>query len=67
VQQLNRFDLIAIYVQIVLEKTMRIETDREFWLRQLSEWREMVRQRELKKLNTQDNSAVNNNTVNKPA
>jgi hypothetical protein len=46
---------------------MRIETDREFWLRQLSEWREIVRQRELKKLNTEDSSPVNNNTVNKSA
>lgn len=45
---------------------MRIETDKEFWMRQLEEWRELVRQRELKKLNTQNNTSVNNDTSNKP-
>ncbi len=44
---------------------MKIETDREFWLRQLSEWRQLVQQRELKKLNTQNLAPINNDTANK--
>jgi len=44
---------------------MQIETDREFWMRQLEEWRKLVRQRELQKLNSQNNSAVNNDTMHK--
>ncbi len=45
---------------------MRIETDREFWLRQLEEWREIVRQRELKKINAQNILPVNSDATNKP-
>ena len=45
---------------------MRIETDKELWTRPLEEWRELVRQRKLKKLNTRNNSLVNNNATNKP-
>ena len=45
---------------------MRIETDKEFWTRQLEEWREIVRQRKLKELNSQNNPLVNNNATNKP-
>jgi hypothetical protein len=44
---------------------MRIESEKEFWLRQLDEYREIVRQRKLKKLNTQNNPSVNNNTTDK--
>jgi hypothetical protein len=44
---------------------MRIESEKEFWLRQLDEYREIVRQRKLKKLNSQNNSPVNNNTTDK--
>lgn len=50
----------------VLKQLMRIESEREFWMRQLEEWRELVRQRELKKLNTQNNTPVNNDTSDKP-
>jgi hypothetical protein len=42
---------------------MRIESEKEFWLRQLDEYREIVRQRKLKKLNAQNNPPVNNNTT----
>ncbi len=45
---------------------MRIETDKEFWVRQLEEWREIVRQRKLKKLNSGNYSLVDNNATNKP-
>jgi hypothetical protein len=44
---------------------MRIESEKEFWLRQLDEYREIVRQRKLKKLNAQNNPSVNNNTTEK--
>ncbi|BAY22953.1 hypothetical protein NIES2100_27170 [Calothrix sp. NIES-2100] len=44
---------------------MRIESEKEFWLRQLEEYREIVRQRKLKKLNTQNNSSVNDNPPDK--
>jgi hypothetical protein len=50
----------------VLKQLMRIESEREFWMRQLEEWRELVRQRELKKLNTQNNTSINNDTSDKP-
>ncbi len=45
---------------------MQIETDREFWTRQLEEWRKLVRQRKLKELNSQNNSPVNHDATNKP-
>ena len=45
---------------------MQIETDKEFWVRQLEEWREIVRQRKSKKLNSPNDSLINNNATNKP-
>jgi hypothetical protein len=45
---------------------MRIETDKEFWMRQLEEWRELVRKRELKEINPYNNPPINNDTTNKP-
>lgn len=44
---------------------MRIESEKEFWLRQLDEYREIVEKRKLKKLDTQNNTPVNNNTTDK--
>jgi hypothetical protein len=44
---------------------MRIESEKEFWLRQLDEYREIVRKRKLKKLNSQNNPPVNNNSTDK--
>lgn len=44
---------------------MRIESEKEFWLRQLEEYREIVRKRKLKKLNTHNNPPVSNNTTDK--
>ncbi|BAY86114.1 hypothetical protein NIES267_56200 [Calothrix parasitica NIES-267] len=45
---------------------MRIETDKEFWVRQLEEWREIVRQRKLKKIYSGNNPLFDNNATNKP-
>jgi hypothetical protein len=39
---------------------MGIESERKFWMRQLEEWRELLRQRKLKKLNTQNNTSLAN-------
>ena len=45
---------------------MQIETDKEFWVRQLEEWREIVRQRKSKKLNSPNDSLINYNATTKP-
>jgi|GEM_PF-3373749 hypothetical protein len=46
---------------------MRVESDREFWLRQLAEWRQLVKERKLQRLNTDNCNPVNDNAVNKSA
>jgi hypothetical protein len=49
---------------------MQVETDREFWMRQLEEWRELVRHRELKKLqklNSHNADSINNDAANQPS
>ncbi|MEM7727559.1 MAG: hypothetical protein AAF208_14515 [Cyanobacteria bacterium P01_A01_bin.45] len=45
---------------------MGIETDKEFWIRQIAEWHELVRKRELKKNNFQNEPSVNNDVKRKP-
>ncbi|AFY99513.1 hypothetical protein Cal6303_0436 [Calothrix sp. PCC 6303] len=46
---------------------MQVETDKEFWMRQLEEWRKLVQNREskkLQKLNSHDTDSINNDATN---